>query len=44
MQTWHDPAFNHFNLNLANIDGVVVVLYKINQLEKHDYTHMASKG
>ena len=22
MQTWYDPIFNHFNLNLTNIGGV----------------------
>ena len=28
LQTWHDSTFNY--LNLTNIDGVVVVLYKVN--------------
>ena len=43
-QTWHDPAFNYFNLNLTNIDEVVVVFCKINELEQYDYIHLASKG
>ena len=28
MQTWHDSTFNH--LNLTNINGVVIILYKVN--------------
>ena len=43
MQTWHDPAFDHFNLNLTNIARVVLYKNKINQLEQHDYIHIASR-
>ena len=42
MQTWHDSAFNQFNLNLTNI-GRVIFHKKINQLKQHDYDHMATR-
>ena len=31
MQTWHDPAFDHFNLNLTNIGEVVFYQKLTNQ-------------
>ena len=44
MQTWPDPAFDHFNLNLTNNGGVVFYKELINQSNMITFTWQPRQG